>query len=340
MKIRSGISLVCTKEDLNTYPELVRCVESAGFEMIGLSDSPARRPETYITGVLCAQNTTRVRFGPWVTNPLTRHPIITAAAVASLSELSGGRAVVGIGTGDSAAHTVGARPATLQLLEEYVQAVRRLSSGMEVTYQGKRLNMLWTTNHKVPIYVAAAGPRGLQVAGRIADGVIIGSGILPDVVEHSLAMIKEGAQEEGRDWRRLDLWWLCGCRIERDRTTAEERMLSLIATVINTNFQVSLRGKLLPDELREDVRYLVDHYKFDDPTNYRQGPSNVALLRSLPRLREYACRRFLVGGTPDDCVRQINAAREAGATQFWWMAPFADKMEFVKTFSASVSSKL
>jgi 5,10-methylenetetrahydromethanopterin reductase len=331
-----GISLVC--DDLEAFPGWVRTVDDAGFDRIGLTDSPALYPETYITGVLAAQNTSRVRFGPRVTNPITRHPIVAAQAIASLDILSGGRALFGIGAGDSAAHTAGARPARVDDIEEYLIAVRGLVRGEQVTYRGSKLQM-FTEPRDVPIYVAAAGPRMLRMAGRVADGVIIGSGFLPEVVQHSRALVEEGAREAGRQLSDLDLWWLGGCRIEDTRVEAEKRMLSLTAALINAHCQITLDGKLLPDDLLDDVQRLVDNYNFDAHVKH-DGPSNADLLRSMPRLQEYASRRFVIGGTPDDCVEQLQAAAAAGADQFWWTVSFPDKMDFVRRFSTEVMPRL
>lgn len=337
MGLGFGISLVC--DDLEAFPGWVRSVDEAGFDVIGLTDSPALYPETYVTGVLAAQNTSRVRFGPRVTNPITRHPIVAAAGIASLDVLSAGRTLFGLGAGDSAAHAAGARPARVADIEEYLLTVRGLLRGETVRYRGAPLQMFWEPRD-VPIYVAAAGPKMLRMAGRVADGVIIGSGFLPEVVEHSLELIEEGAREAGRRLSDLDLWWLGGCRVAGSLQEAEERMLSLTAALVNAHFQVTLDGRLLPDDLRDDVQQLVDRYDFDAHVKHHDGVSNADLLRSLPRLREYASRRFIVGGTPDDCAEQIRAAAAAGVEQFWWTVSFPDKMEFVRTFSTEVMPKL
>lgn len=336
-----GVSLVC--DDLAAFPSWVRTVDEAGFDVIGLTDSPALYPETYVTGVIAAQNTSRVRFGPRVTNPITRHPIVAAQAIGSLDVLSGGRALFGIGAGDSAAHTAGARPAPVRVVEDYLLAVRGLLAGREVEYQGSTLRMFSEPRH-VPIYVAAAGPKMLRMAGRVADGVIIGSGILPDVVAGALDHIREGAESAGRRLEDLDLWWLCGARLADSRAEAEERMLSLTAALINAHGQITLGGKLIPEDLLDDARRLIDNYDFDahvkHGANATATESNAALLRSMPRLREYASRRYVIGGTPSECVDQIRAAGEAGARQFWWTVSFPDKMQFVKAFSNDVMSAL
>lgn len=328
-----GVSLVC--DDLEAFPGWVRTVDEGGFDVIGLTDSPALYPETYVTGVLAAQNTSRVRFGPRVTNPITRHPIVAASAIASLDVLSGGRTLFGIGAGDSAAHTAGSRPAPVQAVEDYLLAVRGLLAGERVEYRGAPLQMFWEPR-VVPMYVAAAGPKMLRMAGRVADGVIIGSGILPEVVEHTLDLIGQGAEESGRSVEDLDLWWLCGGRIADSRAEAEERMLSLTAALVNAHGQITLGGKLIPDEVMDEAQYLIDHYDFNAHIIHKGMMSNEDLLRSLPKLREYASRRYLVGGTPDECVEQIRTAGEAGARQFWWTVSFPDKMEFVTAFSRDV----
>jgi len=336
-----GVSLVC--DNLRAFPEWVRTVDDCGFDMIGLTDSPALYPETYVTGVLAAQNSSRARFGPRVTNPITRHPIVAAQAIGSLDVLSGGRAMFGIGAGDSAAHTAGARPARVQDTERYVLAVKGLLRGEEVQYRGATLRM-FSEPRPVPVYVAAAGPRMLRMAGRVADGVIIGSGILPDVIADSVGHIREGAESAGRRLEDLDLWWLCGARIADSRAEAEELMLSLTAALINAHGQVTLGGKLIPDDIIEDAQHLIDRYDFDAHVKHgpqgAHGDSNAALLRSLPRLQEYASRRYVVGGTPSECVEQLRAAGGAGARQFWWTVSFADKMEFVTAFSQEVMSAL
>jgi 5,10-methylenetetrahydromethanopterin reductase len=336
-----GVSLVC--DDLAAFPEWVRTVDESGYDVLGLTDSPALYPETYVTGVIAAQNTSRLRFGPRVTNPITRHPIVAAQAIRSLDVLSGGRTLFGIGAGDSAAHTAGARPAPVRQVEDYLVTVRALLEGREVDYRGSRLRM-FSEPRPVPIYVAAAGPKMLRMAGRVADGVIIGSGILPEVIAQALDHVREGAESAGRSVDDLDLWWLCGGRIADSRAEAEERMLTLTAALINAHGQVTLSGKLIPDDLLDDAQYLVSHYDFDAHIKHDRQKSgsdaNAALLRSLPRLQEYASRRYVVGGTPDDCVQQIKAAGEAGATNFWWTVSFPDKMEFVNAFAEDVMKAL
>ena len=185
-----------------------------------------------------------------------------------------------------------------------------------VEYRGAELRM-FSEPRRIPIYVAAAGPKMLRMAGRVADGVIIGSGILPEVIAQTLGQIRDGAESVGRSLEDLDLWWLCGARIADSGAEAEERMLSLTAALINAHGQVTLGGKLIPDDILDDAQYLIDHYDFN--AHVKHGPQvadadvNGQLLRSLPRLREYASRRYvsLVGRHRTASIRSAQPARQA-----------------------------
>src|SRR5215831_17179116 len=116
--VRFGIVLL--PESLGSFGELCREVEANGFEWLGVADSQSVFRELYVALTLAALNTERVRLGPLVTNPQTRHLVVTASAISSIDALSGGRAVLGLGSGDSAIYSIGAPPATVTGLEQSV----------------------------------------------------------------------------------------------------------------------------------------------------------------------------------------------------------------------------
>jgi 5,10-methylenetetrahydromethanopterin reductase len=124
---RFGVVLL--PESLAGFGALCRDAEEYGFDLLGVADSQSVFRELYVALTVAALNTSRVRLGPLVTNPLTRHLVVTASAVSSIDEVSGGRAVLGIGSGDSAIFTIGAPPATLAGLEDAVVTLGRLTSG-------------------------------------------------------------------------------------------------------------------------------------------------------------------------------------------------------------------
>src|SRR5688572_22489708 len=135
-------------------------------------------------------NTQRVRLGTWVTNPRTRHPVVTASAAASLDDLAPGRVYIGIGTGDTGVSHLGQRAATLSELEHYILTVRRLLHDGSAEYLDHPIRLTWAKRH-IPILMSAHGAKSLRVAGRIADGVIVGMGVTPDVIRESLGIIEQ-----------------------------------------------------------------------------------------------------------------------------------------------------
>ena len=183
----------------NAIPEFLswcRTAEASGFDTIGIGDSQSLYREAFLTAALCAQETKHVKFGPRVINPMTRHPAISASGAATLQEIAPGRAVLGIGSGDSSVHNAGVRPARLAEMREYTVAIRDMLTKGEAQYHGETTKFTWGPVD-VPLYVAASGPKTLELAGEIADGVIIQTGLLPEVIEDLLAHVRRGAEKAG-----------------------------------------------------------------------------------------------------------------------------------------------
>ena len=122
----TSVGLTIVGDTLDNFLRYVRQAEEMGVEKIGMGDSQSLYHEMWVRTTLAAVNTQRVGVGTWCTNPLTRHPAVTASAAAAIDDLTGGRAFRGIGPGDSAVYNIGARPATLETLEAYIKAVRAL----------------------------------------------------------------------------------------------------------------------------------------------------------------------------------------------------------------------
>ena len=340
MSNRFGISLIA--ERLSDLADWVPLAEESGFSIVGLTDSPSVYAETWTSGAICAVNSKSLRFGVRATNPMTRHPLVTASAVHSLNEFSEGRAMVGIGAGDSAVHQAGMKPATIRQLETYVQQVRGLLRGENVDYEGQTIRLERAKHGSrapVPVYVAAAGPRTIRLASQIADGIILGTGIRPDIVEMTMATIREGAESVGRSVDDLDLWWLAACQLAPTRAEAIEDVKGTLAAMCNATFRVTFKGKYLPVELEPEVRRLLAGYDFDAHVKPGHRQTN-ALLFETPQLTEYMASRFLIGGSGPDCVDQIQALSPLGAKQFWWTMALNDKPAFMKAFGEEVIGKL
>lgn len=178
---------------------LARRAEAAGFDAVWLFDSPLmdRDPYPVLAGIAGA--TSRIRLGTCVTNPVTRDPTVTAATLATLAEMSGGRVDLGIGRGDSALRLLGRSPASLAELEAAAIVIRDLVEGRTVAVADERsIRLPYTTGHRLPLWIAGYGPRALAVAARIADGVVIQVGD-PDLVRWFVEHLHSLLADVGRD---------------------------------------------------------------------------------------------------------------------------------------------
>lgn len=333
---RLGVSLVCAQ--IRDLPAWARAIEDAGFDLIGFGDSPSLYPETYVQAAIVAQNTSRVRFGPRVTNPVTRHPVVTASAITAADELSGGRALLGIGVGDSAVHSIGERKATLAELREYVLTLKRLFRDGEAEYRGKHVRFPYA-HREIPVYVAASGPRGLALAGEIADGVIVGGGLGPDLVARSREFIAAGTRRAGRSADDLDVWWLMGASIAGSRADAVDAIKTHLAAAANACFRGGIGGKGVPPEVKPLLRRLIDGYDFDEHELPGATRTNVRLVEALG-LTDYLAERFTLAGTPEEFTEQILRAESWGAESLWLTMPLPDKLGFLTTVRAQVLPRL
>jgi 5,10-methylenetetrahydromethanopterin reductase len=134
-----------------------------------------------------------------VTQPATRHPSVAASALATLHEMSGGRALMGVGTGFSSLRTIGLPAAKIAEVESFVDTVRRLLRKERVAFGAVEGDLAWLPEPvAAPIVVAASGPRMTRAAPRFADGAILHHGISDDLLARALGWLREGAAHAGR----------------------------------------------------------------------------------------------------------------------------------------------
>ncbi|MDO8531977.1 MAG: LLM class flavin-dependent oxidoreductase [Dehalococcoidia bacterium] len=324
-------------EDLSEFVRHVRLADSLGFDVV-VGDSQTAYRELYVCLTLAALNTKRAIIGPWVTNPVTRHPAVTASAVSSIEELAPGRTVIGIGTGDSAVYNLGLKPTSIEELDHYIRALRELWDSGLTLYHGKTIRLTWA-KRRIPVYIAAGGPKTLRYAGRHGDGVIVGTGLLPEVIHDTLEHIDAGAKESGRRVEDMDIWWLCKMNPSTSRKAATQEMKNSLAATANHSFRFSPEGKRLPPELLPAVRKLQENYVFHEHVKVGANKPNGVLLEELGLLK-YMADRFLVGGTPDECVEQLRRIHAAGAKNLWLGVHMADKDTFMNTLAAKIAPQL
>jgi 5,10-methylenetetrahydromethanopterin reductase len=309
-----------------------RAVEDHGFSILGISDSQSICREIYTTLALCATSTARIRLGPRVITPVTRHPAAAASAAATLEELAPGRTMLAIGSGDSAAYNIGLKPVALAELSDYALTIRRLLAEGRAEYHGATAHFTWA-RPRVPIFLAASGPKTLRLAGRIADGVVVRTGIAPDVIRDSIAQVREGAREAGRDPDAVEMWWWPDANVAASRREAVAEITMSLASAGNHLSRFTTEGKHIPPELLPKVRELGRRYTFGD--HVAPGSANGRLIEELG-LTDYLADRFAIAGTPAECIRTIERAVDAGARRFWISIHFDDKLRFMRDWATKI----
>ncbi len=307
---RARLGLVCLPRSVSATVADARLAEDVGFSFVGVADSQSVFRELYTTMALCAQATRRVRIGPSVTNPITRHPAVAASGIATVEEIAPGRAIFGLGSGDSAILNLAERPSTLADMRAYLTAVRALHVDGETTWRGKTMRLTWL-RRAIPLYLAAEGPKTLELAGELCDGVIVNVGLEPALVRDAVARVHAGARRAGRDPATIDLWTMVRANVTDDVDAGLDEIKMELASNAHHVFRFTLEGKHVPGDLADAIRRVQKGYT--PAAHEALGPSpNAALLDAEPALRRYLAARFAAVGPPAVVAERLRAVVDAG----------------------------
>ena len=322
--------------------EWVQAAESLGYHRIGIADSPALYRELWVSLTHVALNTRRLPFGPWVTNPVTRHPVVTASAASSLAEIAPGRVCIGVGSGNSGVYNAGRRAATLASLREYVTTLRALLTTGEAEYAGGTARLRWfDKDGKIRIYMAAHARGSLRLAGELADGVVIGAGTTPEVVEASMNALAEGARIAGRDPKDLDVWWSVPFNLHdgNDDGLDPQGGPAREANYLN---RFTLKGNFVPRQYWEGIRALAAAY--DLSTHGRPTHEQLHTYDTLAGeygVRDYLLKRFGgISGTPEQCIHKLRQNAAIGVRQYSVNVPDANRPQRLRRMMEEVISRV
>lgn len=240
--------------------DLVAHAEELGFEGAWIADSQSIFRDAYISLALAAERTSRIAVATGVTNPVTRHAAVIASAIATVDELSHGRAILGIGVGESAVHTLGIPPARLDRLAEVTSALRALLAGEETELDGQRIRLAWPVR-PVPIWFASSSPRSLRLAGRVADGVLFQVGAVPELVRWALAEIAAGETAADRAPGSVKPFIRLACSIAHGREWARSQVRAYVAGAAGTAVKHVPREHM-PTGLWEEIQHMRERYDY------------------------------------------------------------------------------
>lgn len=322
---------------LRGIPPLAQEAERAGFHALRIGDMQSTHREMYSALTVIAANTSRAHFGPGVTNPITRHPAVAASAMATLHEFSDGRAEFAIGTGDSAVHNLGSRPAGVADLEAYIRAIRELHESGRTTYQGRPLVLDWWQGGPIPIVVSAHGPKMLRMAGRVADGVVVGIGTGERARAYAEEQISIGAREAGRDPGGIAAWYLSYLNLAPTHDVAARQSGSALAVGGNLLARSAARATI-PDRLRAAFDELAQRYSYLAHAGDSTDNPNARLVDELG-LRDYLAEEFGVFGQDDDVRERLRALQDGGVSRLWGAYVRSDLSDFFERWRTATAGR-
>lgn len=299
-------------EDVEEFRRQVALAESLGYDVLGVGDSPAAWNELYVSLTVAALASRSAVVTPMVTTPFLRSPTATASAISSLHRLTGGRAMVTIGSGGSALRAVGrARAATNAELREYVTAVRDLLDGGTAEVDGRQALPL-TLARRAPLFVSADGPRSLELAGELADGVVVSVGLDLDRVAGKVAAIRAAAERAGRDPDSVEVWGLSFASVRATREQALADVSAFLASTAGMGLKAPHMRAAIPPELLPAVQEIEQRY--DATQHVVVGGSNARLLEALG-LADFVAGLNSVVGTPEQVSTHLAALGDRGISR-------------------------
>ena len=304
--------------------EAVRQAEEAGFDFAWIPDTQGIFRDLYVTMTLCARETSRIRIGTGVTNPITRHPAVTARAIGTLDEVWPGRILLGIGAGDTAFRHLGLSPLRPRECEEAVRCLRRLLAGEEGEFQGARVpRLLNYEGRRVPIYLAANGPKMLRTAGRVADGVLASVGASEELVRYAVEAVRAGAEGAGRDPGEVQIALHIGCDISENGDEARENVKTYVARRVIAPLPAHLTGFTEEERERFQRGYaLRDHLQV--------GASHA---RMVP---DAWVDRFSLAGTAAECLEKVRRFAKWGVQQLFILPTTRESAALIQIFRREI----
>jgi 5,10-methylenetetrahydromethanopterin reductase len=321
---------------------LIQSVEAAGFEGAGILDSQMISRDTFVVLGQAAANTSRLTLFPAVTNPFTRDASVLAGAIQTVEELAPGRVKFVIGTGYTSASTIGRKPATLAEMRACITTVKALLAGQAVDFHGTPGRLGYASGRRIPVLMAASGPKAIELAGEIADGVLLLVGFNRGIIQRALEHVERGARRAGRRLEDLEIVW--AARIGTAATTTEARRLAR-PTAVHWGvlrwggYWLEPAGLTLPKlEIPDAV-----HRIYPDLSHAPDWEAAIKATTFVPDdVVAELCDAVGLIGTPADCATRILETAKLGVRSLYLMPllTFAPPEQEIAAFREVVFPRL
>ena len=296
--------------------------EKEGLHSIWIAEDHFLRDAVSTLGSIAAA-TEKIKLATSIVNPYTRHPALLAMTIATLDELSNGRIILGLGASDkNHLEQMGiSYDSPLTKIKESVEVIRKLLTGETTSFQGATLRInniqlgsipgyetfglerFKPMGVSVPIYIAAIGPKMLQLGGELADGIILPVGCSRHFVKYATQNVKVGAERAKRDPKEVDISALIAFSVSKDSKRARDEVRGLIATL--ASFGTSSLSKMAN-------RRFIEPFAEEDVRPLREILHKKGLTEAAKRVSDDMVDNFAVAGTPDECLERLSEYEAAG----------------------------
>lgn len=308
---------------------LARMAEEHGFSHVWTFDSHLLWQEPYVIHSRILAETRKVLVGPFVTNPATRDWTVTASVFATLNEMYGNRTICGIGRGDSAVRVTNGKPTTIKEMRESIAVIRGLANGEEVEYRGSKLRLPWAADSRLEVWVAAYGPKALQLTGEVGDGFILQLAD-PDIARWMITAVRTAAADAGRDPDRITFCVAAPFYIGDDLAHQRDQLRWFGGMVGNHVADLVQRYGAdggLPTALTE---YIKGRQGYDYNEHGRAGNPHTEFVP------DEIVDRFCLLGTADDHRAKLEQLKQLGVDHFAGYLQHDNKEETLRIYGETV----
>lgn len=323
---------------IHEVAHLVQEVEAAGFAGAGLLDSQLLCRDVFVSLAAAAMQTSQIALFPAVTNPFSRHASVLASAMQSVEELAPGRVKCIIGTGYTSASTIGRKAATLAQMRACILSLKGLLAGNAVDFQGTSGRLQYAAGRRIPVLMAASGPKAIELAGEIADGALLMVGYTPGIVAAALEHLERGARRGGRRLDDLEIIW--AVRTGTAATTLEAqhqaRPIAVHWGILRWGAHwLKDAGLQLPEFEVPDTVWKI----YPDLSHAANWEEAIAATAFVPDdIVAQLCEAFGLIGTPEHCAKRIMQMAEIGVSKLYLMGfqTFAGPQQEVVAFRETI----
>ena len=315
-------------ENARRSVEFATLADNLGYHRMWVGDSHMIWREVYALLGAMALATKRMQIGPGVTHPEIRHFTVTASAMATLNELSEGRAVLGIGVGATGPGNIGMKPVSVERLEEVLILLKKLLAGESVELEGKAARCVFASGARIPILIGTRAPKVFQMAARLADGIIY-TGEL-ESIKALVESVRQYSANIGRDPSEVKIVYRLPCSISDDGREAREIVKGKIARTAMTYLgRLHRRGELHDEQDQKAVERLWREYD----TYHHMGPEHSYLVRD-----EWV-DRFALAGTGEQVREKVKAILRVGVDEIT-IIPFGEQASVIERFAKEVIDRV